>query len=610
MSDKKFSFNMDKESLVSKESVLDEINSQKEIKELSALLEEAKSEIDFLVSEAKQPIQQSKASYKKRQGDQIAALNKRYNEYFDKLQKVIDVYNERINEINKLLDEGFIEYNRIKKREEDLNIKEAELNDAKNRQDEEFETVKHDFLNNAEEEKQKFINEYMSAIADATTKKNAAIDNAEKTIMDAIEKLENEKKEYKEALEKEKKEFMDKYNKMIEDAQKDLIQAKLDAEKELEAINKEYNETKLKKECIIKDIEELEEKANSKNKYLEDISKIFKKKNIVIGISIIILISILSFLFHPYLFAKAHSYTAVSAILGKEFNESNITLLATVNNQTIFKGQLFHGINDYLGEEYTTFELSDQQNEFIWERYNKGDSVFMKTPYEPQYIYSEDYKDNGLRYVQNEVGNIESDLINKLISEIDVSEIYVSGREEDDNVVMDFLKYWKNKIIPNTIHYQFNVSPDLVSEVYSTISASSAYRNFAAEEAYFQGKLEVDDAFGALDDLLTTVFVNSQYTEADGRFTINDGKLDEIIVNFHGTNANGENISIFITVNLNIIDKSTSYDNSEFLLNSMDYTKIYPRIEQDTFKETENAQQIQENITTVTDLEERGFQFN
>ena len=64
---------------------------------------------------------------------------------------------------------------------------------------------------------------------------------------------------------------------------------------------------------------------------------------------------------------------------------------------------------------------------------------------------------------------------------------------------------------------------------------------------------------------------------------------------------------LFITINLKITDKLLSYDNNEFLLNSMEYTKIYPRIEEDTFQQTENAQIIQENITTVADLEERGF---
>ena len=549
-------FSKKNELKVNNKEILEPLKEEKTVDELNFELEQARAEIDALISEAKQPLQQSKNAAKKRYSEQLNSLKKKYDEYIQKADDIISEFNQKVDEHDELLE-------RLNKISEDMAAREKEL----------------------------------------TTEK----DDLQKREQDYKSILEAELKEKERIFAEEKKAFEDSRDDMILAAEAEIQEAKAKAELELDDLKKDCEKWNDDREILEKEINELKDKRTRKEKLVKDIEKVLNKKFAIIGTSIILIIAIIVGLFHPYLMKKENIYTSANKVLSSDFTELNMTILATVNNQTIFKGNFFHGLNKYLGEEYSRFILSDSLNEFNWERYTKGNSMFFKTPYEPQYIYTANYTGDGVRYIQDEIEMLENSLLNNVLSYTDISETFVSGAESGENVFWTFINYVKNKIIPNSISYQFNADTKVIPHIYEIISNTAMYQNFLEEESYFNTKLETENLAAVMDTLLETVFIHSNYKTSNGRFTINKNNLNEIVINFNGINDAGENISLFITINMKISDKNTSYDNSEFLLNSMEYRKIYPRIEQDTFQESENSQIIQENITTVVDLENQGF---
>lgn len=424
------------------------------------------------------------------------------------------------------------------------------------------------------------------------------ISDAQRDAYNIIHTAEAERDKITDDISKCKAEFEEEYKQKLENLNKRKSDVENESKDILEQIEKD---TKI--------LEGLEKQIYEKDKLNKHLSKTLLKKSLIVVLCAIFVLSLFMWSFRDTLFPVTTISSAVSSLLNNDFTEVSGDVVFTVNGEAVTKISLFDGVNKFRGEEYFTIGIGSDSNSFKWERYNKGDAEFIKVPYEPQYVLAKNRTEAGWHFDKDESQKLIMDVYYSAISGIRITEKNIVSEYDGGNVFSNFFIFIKNRFVPNRLTYTFNVNPENLKSVYGVIKSSPGYKSFVEENDYIKKCLKLSGS-DEIDSLLTDTFILGNMEESMGKIQIEDGVVKNIGINFHGTNNNQDKISIYCTFSFSKIDRNKSYEKQIFMMNSMPYNEIYPRVDQDEFKDLESQGNIQENISTLKDLEDKGYDFS
>lgn len=552
----------------------DNLNIKQELKEkkeelcLEEALKTAREEIEILTSQLKPAQESSKKVFKKRFEELESRLNSQYVEYLARVDEVINAYLDIRKKYEEIYEESLLS---------------AELY--------------HEQKLIAEDKIREFDFEKAKALQEIADEKQEVRNKLAQERIQTEKEIEIQKAETKKELDDKWKETQ----KMIETAIEQL-------EAEREGFKSEIAELIAKKETIESDITLLSTKKNTTFKNLRKAKKFFNTKRNILVASGLVLVLFFVNLFSYFVFPTKYLTNSINQATNGKVEDMVLTMVCSVNGENNLKANLHTGYSEIRNENYMFFSIDDSANIYEWERYFKGNAAFIKTPYEPQYIFSENYSSDGLYLNNTDISNTKKALVSSFFNNMKYISKESIGEYNDGNVFYNFLRYLKDKIVPNSVVYSFTIDPKNVEMVYGTISNSESYRKFFEEERGIQEKLKLNDNVKQIDNLLKNIFINSGITNIDGKAVINNGKIETVMINFTGLNKASQEISIFVTATFKSGDKETTYDTKDYLMNSMKYSEVYPRIEQNDFSEAESQGEIIENITTVDQLEKEGYE--
>lgn len=545
-------------------------------KTLEEQLNEAKEEIVFLEEQLKTPLKESRKKFRERQEVLEKNLRKDIDEYYSSVETADKELIKQIEETESLKSE----YDKL------LNELKIDRENFDKEKDDYFEKLDSEF----KDKNDKFERQKKRDIKKIDTMKNQILSEAEKEAMGLISNGINDINTRKEELET-------KYKAKMEE---------LDLKRE--QIEKECQEVLQKIEDDSKKLDILEKKIKEKSEINKVLNKKLFKKIGIICVVTLILLSMFLWLFRNSIFPFTTISSSISSMIDNDFTEINGDIVFAVNGEAITRMSIFDGINKFRGEEYFTLTMKDDSNVFTWERYNKGDAEFIKVPYESQYVLAKNRNEAGWHFNKDESQKLMKDVYYSLISRAKVTNKNIISEYKGSNVFSNMWIFIKNRFVANQLSYNFNIDSNAIKSVYGVIKSSPGYKSFVDENDYIRDCLKLGGN-DAVDDFLIDGLISSNITEATGEVQVKDGKITNIGINFHGTNNNQDKISIYCTFSFTRIDKNKSYEKQIFMMNSMPYNEVYPRVKQNDFENLESQGNIQENISTLKDLEDKGYDF-
>lgn len=282
--------------------------------------------------------------------------------------------------------------------------------------------------------------------------------------------------------------------------------------------------------------------------------------------------------------------------------------IGQLNDYTLYIENNYNGEYNEHSDIYTLEANTDQ---FQWERFVKNDLKVIKTPYDPQYIQVEDFKKYGFDYEEDSVLNQSLD---NYISKLSMSN-FKSIQKKQNKVIGElglsgYLSYYftpsKNQTFFYTLESQGEKANAFFKDLIKTLSMDASYKSFLKEEQTIQSKLGKNDVFiSELDRFVSVMIKDIKAESVAAELTFDQkGNLVSSDITFQlSIKDNDKHFALNIMSNYSNINESFEVEKDIYTINSMKYNEIFPRIEQEAFKESESAPVV-ENISTLKEIEQ------
>lgn len=281
--------------------------------------------------------------------------------------------------------------------------------------------------------------------------------------------------------------------------------------------------------------------------------------------------------------------------------------IGQLNDYTLYIENNYNGEYNENSDIYT-LEASD--NQFEWERFVRNELKVIKTPYEPQYIQVENFKNYGFDYDRSSVLNKALD---NYVSKLSRSN-FKSIQKKENKVIGDlglsgYFSYYLTPSENQTFFYTLeskNANANaFFKDLVKTLSMDASYKSFLKEEQIIQSKLGKEDVFiKELDNLLALMIKDVSAESVVSELTFNQkGELISSDITFTLKIKGSEKpFTLSIMSNYSKVNEPLEIEKDSYTINSMKYNEIFPRVEQDEFTESESIPVI-ENISTLKAIE-------
>jgi len=271
--------------------------------------------------------------------------------------------------------------------------------------------------------------------------------------------------------------------------------------------------------------------------------------------------------------------------------------------------------NEENNETHKTYSISNQDNDFIWERFIKNDLKILKTPYESQYIQIEDFRDYGFLYNDKEFVNFFKKPIFKLLASMHKSDYNVIEKQEQRDVIPNGIRgYFSYYFLPpesTSYYYEINVTEEqsnlLFNSMVNQLIVSENFKSFLVEEKALHEKLRLENnLIPELERLTNNMMKNVLATSANIELNISkDSQIESIGLHFELILKDGNNNTPFMLHYVTAFDDIGETEDVEkhiFTMNSMKFSEIFPRLELENFK-TSVTMPVIEKTSTLKDME-------